>query len=288
MAQNNYRGKNCDLDTLFKECEDWFTQRKYQTQTDVNKGTWLLQARQADAWRAAVGASRAFNVLIQGEPNDFSVTLTTGEWATNLAAGGVAAVLTGGATLLISGVTIGWSKKIEGDISAFIEQRILFGEKAKSSHEQAIAQSQRLREEKLQQLKEALDNGFITQTAYNAKKQELEGQLHSAVEASAAQTQLAKLKELFDAGILNQEEYETKKREVMQSSDSERDALLSNLRAALDAGILTEAEYEAKKTEIDKQPAHFAKIKQLEDARDAGVLSDEEFEIKKKALLEQE
>ncbi len=288
MAQNNYRGKNCDLDALFKECQDWFAQHKYQTQGDVNNGTWLLQARQTETWRQVVGASRAFNVLIQGEPNDFSVTLTTGEWATNLAAGGAAAVLTGGATLLISGVTIGWSKKIEGDISAFIEQRILFGAKAKSSHEQAIAQSQQVRSEKLQQLKDALDNGFITESAYNSKKQELEGQLHSAVEASATQGQLAKLKELFDAGILSQEEYEAKKREVVQDSDSERDTLLSNLRAALDSGILTQEEYETKKAEIEKQPAQFAKMKQLESARDAGVLSNEEFEIKKNVLLAQQ
>lgn len=285
MDPKTYRDKNCDLDALFQACEEWFTQRTYQIQTEKSAGTWLLQARHTETWRTAVGAARAFNVLIQGQPNQFTVTLSTGEWASNLAAGGIAAVLTGGATLLISGITVGWSKKIEGDIAAFIEQKILFGEKAKTAHEQAVSQTERQRAEKLKQLQDAYDHGFIDAAAYDAKKREIESETHASVEASETQEQLAKLKSLFDAGILTQAEYEQKKQELTRSSDSGRDHLYAELSAALAAGILTQAEYDAKKAELDKQPDHSAKLKQLESARDAGILSDAEFEAKKQALL---
>lgn len=284
MAQKTYHDKNCDLDVLFAECEAWFSQRNYKIQSHKSQGDWLVQATQAETWRVATGSSRAFNVRIQGQPNEFSVDLSTGAWATNLAAGGVAAVLTGGATLLISGVTVGWSKKIEGDITAFIEQRITFGTKAKSSYEQQIGRSQQVLQEKLRQLKEAHDNGFITDAAYQAKKLDIQSQTSAAVETTAAQQQLDRLQALFDQGILNYEEFEAKKREVTQDTVSERDALTARLSAAFAAGILTQQEYETKKAEIDKLLGQAAKLKQLEQARDAGILSDDEFETKKRAL----
>ena len=52
------------------------------------------------------------------------VELGTGEWASNLVAGGVAAVLTGGVSIIGSGFATGWAKKIEGDIWKFIANRL--------------------------------------------------------------------------------------------------------------------------------------------------------------------
>ena len=284
MAQKNYNGKNCDLEVLYHEIEAWFVQRNYQTQTHYSDDTWLVQAAQNESWRVAAGASRAFNVQIMGQPNDFSIELSTGAWATNLAAGGIAALLTGGATLLISGVTVGWSKKIEADVSAYIEQRIQYGAKAKTTHEQQVANSQTALNDKLRQLREAYDNGFITESAYNAKKLGLESQSHASMELSAAQTQMAKLQELLDAGILSSDEFEAKKREVEQGFHLERETSTAKLSAALTAGVITQQEYDIKKAELDKQLARTARIKQLEDARDAGILNEAEFQAKKAAL----
>lgn len=284
MPQKNYRDKNCDLEVLFQEIEAWFIQRNYKTQSNKGEGAWLVQATQDEAWRVAAGASRAFNVQILGQPNDFSVELSTGAWATNLAAGGVAAVLTGGATLLLSGVAVGWSKKIEADISQYIEQRIQFGIKAKTTHEQEISHSQEQLNQKLRQLREAYDNGFITETAYNAKKLGLETQMHASVELSAAQEQMNKLQELLDAGILSPEEFDAKKLEIERGFPLERETSTAKLSAALTAGVITQEEYDIKKAEIDKQLARTSRIKQLEDARDAGILTPEEFEAKIAAL----
>jgi hypothetical protein len=286
MAKKSYRDKNRDLGVLLKDIEAWFSEQGYQTQTNKADGTWFLQAAKTEMWRKAVGASRAFNVLVQGHPNDFSVDLSTGEWASNLTAGGVAAVLTGGASLLISGVAAGWSKKIEGDLWNFIDQKIMFGEKAKSVQEMAVMQSQEALQSKLTQLKDAYEQGFIDEIAYNAKKLEIEGQIRASKQSADIEEKLMKLKNLLDAGILSQGEFEMKKAELMrESSNSELEAQISKLNAALAAGILSQDEYDTKRAAIEKQSELTGKIKQLENARDAGIITPEEFEKKKLALL---
>ena len=285
MGVKTYSNKNCDLNILFQEIEAWFVQRNYKTQTHENAETRLVQATQAEAWRVAAGASRAFNVQIVGQPNDFSVELSTGAWATNLTAGGVAALLTGGATLLISGATIGWSKKIEADISEYIEQRVQYGVKAKSAHEQQVSMSQQQLNEKLRQLREAYDNGYITEAAYNTKKLGIESQTQASVELSAAQVQMSKLHELLNAGILSQDEFESKKSEIEGGYSMERETPAAKLSAALAAGVITQEEYAIKKAEMEKGTARTTRLKALEAARDAGILSQSEFETKKAALV---
>ncbi|WP_298912737.1 SHOCT domain-containing protein [uncultured Nostoc sp.] len=286
MTKKTYQDKDRDLDALLRDIETWFSGQGYQIQTNKTDGTWFLQAAKTEVWRKAVGASRAFNILIQGQPKDFSVELSTGEWASNLTAGGVAAVLTGGATLLVSGLAAGWSKKIESDLWNFIDQKVMFGEKAKSVQELVVLKTQNTLEEKLKQLKDAYDQGFIDEIAYNAKKLEIEGQVRVTQQNAGAEEKLEKLKSLVDAGILSQSEFEMKKAELMREpSNSELDAQISKLNAALAARILTQEEYESKKAAIQRESELAGKIKQLENARDAGIITCEEFENKKLALV---
>lgn len=279
MATKTYSNRNSDLDVLFQEINAWFVERNYETQTHENNGMRLIQATQAEAWRVAAGASRAFNVQIEGEPNNFTVELSTGAWATNLAAGSVAALLTGGATLLISGATIGWSKKIEADISDYIEQRVLYGVKSTGAHGQQNSMSQ---DEKLRQLREAYQNGYINEAAYDAKKLALESQTQTPSHSSSAQ--IAKLRELLNAGILNQDEFAAKKQELERGQNLDSTSPATKLSAALAAGVITREEYEFKKAEMDKTQARATKLKALEDARNAGILNDAEFEAKKAAI----
>jgi Short C-terminal domain len=264
----------------------WFGEQGYETQTNRTDGTLFLQAAKNEAWRKAVGASRAFNLLIQGHPQDFSVELSIGEWASNLAAGGVAALLTGGATLLISGVTAGWSKKIEGDLWSYVDQKVMFGEKAKSVTEIVTLKAKSSLQEKLQQLRDAYEQGFIDEVAYNTKRLGLEGNMRSTQQDAQIEDKLLKLKSLLDSGILSQGEFEMKKAELLRSSStSELDAQISRLNAALNAGILTQDEYEIKKAAVEQGAAVAGKMRQLENARDAGIITFDEFEEKKIVLM---
>ncbi len=286
MATKTYRDKNCDLDALSKDIELWFSNQSYQLQSNKTEGSWFVQAQKTEAWRKAVGASRAFTILIQGQANDFSVELGTGEWASNLTAGGVAAVLTGGTSLIASGLAAGWSKKIEADLWNLIEQKVIFGEKVKSEQEITVLKSQESVKEKLRQLKEAFDQGFIDEVAYNAKKIEIEGQGNAQKQEAELNEKLVKLKKALDAGVLNQTEFEMKKAELTrESSHSEVDDKLSRLKAALAAGILTQDEFQAKAAEIEKEFAFSAKLKQLKNAKDIGIITHEEFEKKKAELI---
>ena len=286
MTKKTYRDKDRDLDVLLKDIDTWFGGQGYQTQANKADGTWFLQAKKTEAWRKVVGASRAFNVLIQGQPKDFSVELSTGEWISNLAVVGVVSWFTFGFPLLVTGIAAGWSKKIESDLWDFIDSKVMFGEKAKSAQELAVIKSQNTSEEKLTQLRDAYEQGFIDEIAYNAKKLEIESQRRTSKQDAKTEDKLMKLKELLDAGILSQGEFEIKKAELIrESSNSEIESQVSKLNAALAAGILTQEEYETKKAVIEKQSELAGKIKQLENARDAGIITHEEFEKKKLALL---
>lgn len=286
MVKKTYRGKNCDLESLFKSIETWFADQAYETQSDRNPGAWFVQARKQEIWRKALGASRAFNVMIQGQPNEFSVDIGTGEWASNLTAGGVAAILTGGASLIGSGIAAVWSKKIETDLWSHIDNRVMFGEKAKSAQEAAVADAQQAMQEKLKQLQDALASGIIDEATYSAKRSQIEAQTKVQKQDVELEGKLEKLKKAFDAGILNQAEFEMKKAELMrQTASSETDSKVAKLKAAMDAGILTREEFEQKKALIENESAVSSKLKQLENARDAGIIMAEEFERKKATIL---
>ncbi|MFN6566498.1 SHOCT domain-containing protein [Dendronalium sp. ChiSLP03b] len=225
-------------------------------------------------------------MLIEGYSNNFSIELGTGEWATNLAAVGVGTLLTGGVSLIGSGLAAGWSKKIEGDIWNFIEQKVIFGERAKSNREIAVIKTQESLEEKLRQLKEVFEQNLIDEVTYNSKKKELENQAIDQKKNNELNEKLMKLKNALDTGILSQIEYETKKSELMtQTSNADLENKLAQLKAALATGILSQEEFNKKAADIKREISFSEKLKQLEGARNSGILTNEEFEQKKSQIL---
>ncbi|MCP6763267.1 MAG: SHOCT domain-containing protein [Fischerella sp. CENA71] len=197
MVKKTYQNKNCDLDALSKTIKSWFAEQGYEVQSNENEGAWFIQARKSEAWRKVVGASRAFNVLIQGQPNEFFIEVGTGAWTANLAAGGVALFITGGFSLIGSGIAVGWSKKIEGDIWNFIEQKAIFGEKV-------------ITNDKLSQLKVALESGILSQEEFDRKAAAIQKEI-------AFSEKLKQLENAKNAGIITDEEFEQKKKILADS-----------------------------------------------------------------------
>jgi Short C-terminal domain len=286
MTKKTFQDKNRDLDILSKDIQSWFAEQGYEVQSNKAEGAWVVQAQKKEAWRKVVGASRAFNILMQGQSNNFSVEVGTGEWASNLLAGGVTAIFTGGLTFISSGLAAGWSKKIEGDIWDFIEQKIIFGEKAKSQTEIVALKTQESVEDKLKKLQDVFEQGLIDEVAYHAKRRDLENQKLDQKNNHQLNEKLMKLKSALDAGILSQTEYETKKTElVAQSSNAELDSKLSQLKAALATGIITQEEFEKKAAVLHNEINFAEKLKQLENAKNSGIISNEEFEHKKTQMF---
>ncbi len=93
-------------------------------------------------------------------------------------------------------------------------------------------------QDKLKQLQDAYDQGFIDEVAYQAKKKEIEHKAQDQLKNNELNDKLLKLKNALDSGILSSEEYEKKKAELIsQSSHAELDNKLSQLRGALASAI---------------------------------------------------
>ena len=127
-TERKYQNKNCDLSSLFESIQNYFNNREFEVQAKSGNSDFLVQASKHSTTRSALGGSRAITVLISGESNDLSVRVGTGEWAKNLTATAVGTLLTGGLSLVGSGATAAWRKKIEADLWTYIENAILFAE----------------------------------------------------------------------------------------------------------------------------------------------------------------
>lgn len=286
MAKKVYHDRNTDLGLLARDVELWFVENGYIVESDSTDGAWIVQAKKEETWRKALGAARAFRVLITGEPNNFSVEVGTGNWTSNLAAGGVAAVLTGGASIIGSGLATGWSKKIESDIMTYIDNKVIFGKKEKSFDEKKREESETSLQGKLHKLKEAFHSGILDEQSYKLKTQELEAQHKSQRKDNQQEKMLLQLKESLDAGILTQSEFEAKKAELLKGSlEFERDEKIATLRIALANGILEQAEFDKKKNEIEKEYGIKIEMKKLEDALYSGLITKDQFEQKKIAVM---
>ncbi len=112
-----YEAKNADLDTLSTEIKQYLQSDGFKVQTSAasTHGT-LIQAQKGGFLRDVITADRAFNILVNGEPNNFTVRIGVGKWFKNL---GITAI----ETLLLSEVFLAvdipemlWNLEVEGKI----------------------------------------------------------------------------------------------------------------------------------------------------------------------------
>jgi hypothetical protein len=208
MAVKNYTNKNTDLLELKKAIENYFRLQNYETQSKSSDSDHLVQARKRGTLRAIAGAQRSYDIIITKQTDGFSVSIDTGEWVTNLTAVGVGAVLTMGLSLLGSGPAAGWSKKIEADFIAWLDDTIRFGANSGDLKTPELPKAVPPKpNEQLEKLKWALDAGVLSETEFAEKVRLLKHQ----TEISA---QWQKLTELFEAGLLTKEELAVKKEQL--------------------------------------------------------------------------
>ena len=88
-------GKNVNLLKLTRKIEDWFREDGYpEVRNDVSsdKMTYTVQARKGGVLRTLSSSRKVLTITIHGEPNNFQISVGTGEWGKGIA---VAVVLTG-------------------------------------------------------------------------------------------------------------------------------------------------------------------------------------------------
>ena len=129
-----YTDKNVDLNSLTAEITKWFKEKKfaYQMLKSAEGEKWLIQARKQGVWRSCTASSRELAVIIDGEPNDFTIKVSPSKWINNITSLTVISLLSLGALLPFCGIATLWIVKIRKDLKEFIDLRLDFIDKAES------------------------------------------------------------------------------------------------------------------------------------------------------------
>jgi hypothetical protein len=123
-TSRKYLGRDCNLELLSDGLEEYFQTRGYKTQSEDHELTHVVQARRESTLRTVVAADRSFTIIVQGEPNSFTVSFGIGKWLQNLSV----AVLEGlaiGPAVFVAEVPISmWDYEIEREFWNYVEQQV--------------------------------------------------------------------------------------------------------------------------------------------------------------------
>jgi hypothetical protein len=118
----HYQGKNTDLNVLKGKIEEYLKGDgfKIQSSTPSPHGT-VIQAQKGGFLRSIITADRAFTILIDGEPNNFTVRVGVGKWLKHLAITAVEALLLTDLFLFVDVPETLWNLEIENKILKTID-----------------------------------------------------------------------------------------------------------------------------------------------------------------------
>ena len=85
-----FTGLNVDLERLATRVQLYLQDNGFEvaySKDPTEPASWFfIQARKVSALRTVAGARRSTDIIIKGRPNDFEVTIGTGEWGKNMLA----------------------------------------------------------------------------------------------------------------------------------------------------------------------------------------------------------
>jgi hypothetical protein len=118
----HYQGKNTDLNVLKGKIEEYLKGDGFKVQSSMPSphGT-VIQAQKGGFLRSIITADRAFTILIDGEPNNFTVRVGIGKWLKHLAITAVEALLLTELFLLVDVPETLWNLEIENKILKTID-----------------------------------------------------------------------------------------------------------------------------------------------------------------------
>lgn len=124
-----FTGVNVDLERLATRIETYLQENKFEvaySKDPKEPSTWFfIQARKAGALRTAAGARRSTDIAVKGEPNNFEVSIGTGEWGKNLMMSAPLFIVPMvGIVATVAKVYAG--KKFEGNLRKYIRDQVQF------------------------------------------------------------------------------------------------------------------------------------------------------------------
>ncbi|HXZ94943.1 MAG TPA: hypothetical protein VEG28_03415 [Dehalococcoidia bacterium] len=118
----HYQGKNTDLNVLKGKIEGYLKGDGFKIQSSVPSphGT-VIQAQKGGFLRSIITADRAFTILIDGEPSNFTVRVGVGRWLKHLAITAVESLLLTELFLFVDVPETLWNLEIENKILKTID-----------------------------------------------------------------------------------------------------------------------------------------------------------------------
>ena len=119
-----YQGRNVDLDRLKDNITQYLESDGFKVQVPKYSGGWLIQAQKGGFLSEVISAERALNIMISGQPNDFSVRVGIGKWVQNVAVTAVETIALSELFLPVDVAEMAWTKHVENNIAKTIDEMV--------------------------------------------------------------------------------------------------------------------------------------------------------------------
>jgi hypothetical protein len=118
----HYLNKNTDLASLKSKIEEYLKSEKFKVQSSVPSphGT-VIQAQKGGWLSSIITADRALTIMVDGEPNNFTVRVGIGRWLKHLGITAAEALLLTDLFLLVDVPETLWNFEIEEKIAKKID-----------------------------------------------------------------------------------------------------------------------------------------------------------------------
>ncbi|EQB64831.1 MAG: hypothetical protein AMDU3_IPLC00004G0409 [Thermoplasmatales archaeon I-plasma] len=117
-----YQNKSRNLNEVSQQIEQQLQAQGFKTQSRQLPTGFLIQAQKAGILRDIITADRAFTIMLEGQPDDFKVTVGIGKFIQNLAVAAVEVILLSELFLLVDVPEMLWTLHVENGIMKEIDK----------------------------------------------------------------------------------------------------------------------------------------------------------------------
>jgi hypothetical protein len=115
-----FQNKNADLNDISQQIVRQLQDERYAVQSKQLPDGSVIQAQKAGILRDLITADRAFTIKIEGDPNNFTVTVGVGKFIQNIAVMAVEALLLSELFLAVDIPEMLWTEHVEKGIIKYI------------------------------------------------------------------------------------------------------------------------------------------------------------------------
>jgi len=121
----HFQDKHTDLGQLQGQIEDYLKSDGFKTQTSApsQHGT-VIQAKKGGFLSGVIDANRALTILIDGEPDNFTVRTGIGKWLEHLGVAAVETLMLSELFLLVDVAETAWNVEIEGKLAKKVAELV--------------------------------------------------------------------------------------------------------------------------------------------------------------------